>query len=172
MSIKQIFDLSSLSAKELIQVYGQLIVELKRRGVIRSKNIVGDLGESLAIEFYNSTSGLPKLKVAPPSTQNIDAISNKGDRYSIKTTTGKTTGVFYGLPPKDSNDSFSQKFEFVVIVLFDSDYTLKGIYELTWVQFLEFKRWHSRMKAWNLSLNRKLIAASNKIFESNDDEPA
>ena len=34
---------------------------------------------------------------APVGTENIDAISRKGDRYSIKSTSSNTTGVFYGL---------------------------------------------------------------------------
>jgi len=172
MTIKKFPDFTAFTNQELTLVYSQVIAEFKRRGVIRSRNVIGDLGESLAIEFYNSTPGLPKLQVAPPSTQNVDALSRNGERYSIKATTSKTTGVFYGLPPKGSVEVSSQKFEYVIIVRFGLDYELKGIYELTWQQFLVFKRWHSRMNAWNLSLNRELIAASKKIFESHDSEPA
>jgi hypothetical protein len=165
MTSNQIPDFSLISTQNLIKAYGQVLTELKRRGSIRSKNIIGDLGESLAIDFYNSMSNLPKLQLAPPSTQNVDALSNNGERYSIKATTGKTTGVFYGLPPTGSTEVVTQKFEYVIIVRFGTEYELKGIYELTWNQFLKFKRWHSRMNAWNLSLNREVIAASNKIFE-------
>ena len=109
MSSNLLSDFASLSIQDLIKVYGQIILELKRRGAIRSRNVIGDLGESLAIDFYNSTPGLPKLQVAPPSTQNVDALSKNGERYSIKATTGNITGVFYGLPPKDTDrDIFTE----------------------------------------------------------------
>ena len=30
--------------------------------------------------------------------------------------TGSTTGVFYGLPPKDSDDPVQQKFEYLIMI--------------------------------------------------------
>ena len=97
-------DLSNLENSALLMLYGEIIEELKRRNVIRSKNVVGDIGEYLAVDYYTKTSGLPKLQFAPPSTENIDAISVKGERYSIKCTTNNTTGVFYGLNAPDSTE--------------------------------------------------------------------
>ena len=79
-------DLSKLENEDLVMLYGKIIDELKHRNIIRSKNVVGDIGEYLAIEYYTKTPGLPKLQFAPPSTENIDAISVKGERYSIKCT--------------------------------------------------------------------------------------
>lgn len=52
----------SLSDDELIHSYGTVIDELKRRGIIRSKNVVGDLSEYTTAE----SKGLPKLQPAPP----------------------------------------------------------------------------------------------------------
>jgi len=138
--------------------------ELKRRGIIRSKNLLGDLGEYFAINHYCNTPGLPNLQFAPIGTQNTDAISIKGDRYSIKSTTGKTTGVFYGLEEPNSINPDLQKFEFVIVVIFNENYLLQKVIELTWDQFLENKRWHSRMKAWNLSITKKLLNESKLIY--------
>ncbi len=170
MTDKPTSNFSKLSIQNLIRLYSQVVSELKQRNVVRSKNIVGDLGENLAIEFYNSTPGLPNLQAAPASTQNIDAISKNGERYSIKTTTSKTTGVFYGLPPSGTSEGeLLPKFEYVIVVRMNADYELLGIYELTWKQFMKFKRWHSRMNAWNLSITREVLAESKKIFESLQD---
>ena len=49
---------------------------------------------------------MPNLSPAPVGAENIDAISRKGDRYSIKSTSNNTTGVFYGLeePESDKGD--------------------------------------------------------------------
>ena len=166
MTEKQTPDFSKYSIQDLIKLYSQIVSELKRRNVIHSKNIVGDLGENLAIDFYNSTPGLPKLQAAIVGAQNIDAISKNGERYSIKTTTSKTTGVFYGLPPNGSSEEVLPKFEYIIVVRMNADYELLGIYEITWKQFIKFKRWHSRMNAWNLSITREVLAESKKIFES------
>ena len=137
---------------------------MKIRKIIRTKNVLGDLAEFLAIKFYCDTAGLPNLQAAPVGTQNIDAISRAGERYSIKATTGSVTGVFTGLQPKGSNEPDKQKFEYVIICKFDDDYKLKAIYELDWKMFLKHKKWNSTMKAWNLSLSKELISDSKAIY--------
>ena len=122
----------------------------------------------MAVDYYVNTSGLPNLQDAPTGTQNIDAISRDGNRYSIKSLTGSTTGVFYGLPPKDSDDPVQQKFEYLIIVKFDDNYELERIIELTWIQFLNFKKWHSRMQAWNITLNKKILVKQILFLKSQE----
>ena len=82
-------NLQEKNTKEMIQLYSMAIKELKRRKVIRTNNVVGGLGEYLAIEIYNSTPNMPNLAPALVGTENINAISRKGDRYSIKSTSNK-----------------------------------------------------------------------------------
>lgn len=45
-------DLQEKETNEIIQLYSMAIKELKRRKVIRTNNVVGELGEYLAIEIY------------------------------------------------------------------------------------------------------------------------
>lgn len=158
-------NLEELKNDELINLYSNCIKELKNREIIRTKNITGELGEYIAVDFYNKTPNLPNLQFAPPSTENIDAISRKGERYSIKTITNKgSTSVFYGLPSVELDEIPTQKFEYVIIVKLNDDFELENILELTWEQFLENKRWHSRMNAWNLSYSKKLITKAKTIY--------
>lgn len=158
-------EISKLDNNSLINLYSNCIKELKQRKIIRTKNITGELGEYIAVEFYKNNPNLPNLDFAPPSTENIDAISRKGERYSIKTITNNgSTGVFYGLPPIDSNEMPRQKFEYVIIVKLNDNFELENILELTWNQFIENKKWHSRMKAWNLLYTKKLIDLGNNLF--------
>jgi hypothetical protein len=159
-------NLNELNTTELIQAYSGIIKQLKKRGVIRTKNLLGDLGEYLAIEHFNKTAGMSNLQAAPAGTQNIDAISRNGDRYSIKATTGNLTGVFYGLEPLNSDFPDKQKFEFVLIVKFDKDYQLEKIIQLDWNLFLKYKRWHKTMNAWNLSITKALIAEAEVLYEN------
>lgn len=150
----------------MIATYGELITELKRREIIRTKNVVGDLGERFAIDFYTQNSSLESLSDAPPSTKSIDAIGEFGNKYAIKSITRNITGVFYGLPHKDSMEIPEKLFDYLLIVLFSDNYEVRTIYELTWEQFLTHKKWHSRMDAWNIPVNQKVKSAARVVFEN------
>lgn len=163
-------NLDALTVDELISLYSESIKELKKRNVIRTKNVLGDIAEHLAIDCYCRTAGLPNLQAAPVGTQNIDAISRAGDRYSIKATSGNVTGVFTGLQPKDSSEPDKQKFEYVIICKFDDDFKLQKIYELSWDMFIKHKRWHSTMKAWNISISKKVIEDAKVIYSVDSEQ--
>lgn len=159
---------------KIINLFSKAVKDLKENNIIRSNNIVGDLGETYAVEIYSQTRNLPKLQLTPPSTKHIDAISVEGERYTVKTISGnnKVTGVFYGLADPDGNFQLSDKinardvlFEYLIIVFLSDNYKLNKIIELNWSQFLKFKKWHSRMKAWNVSINKKLIDESKIIYQ-------
>jgi len=141
--------------------------ELKKRNLIRTNNIVGERGEFLTIEKYNSTPGLINLQAAPEGTQNVDAISRKGERYSIKAMSipSKTTSIFYGCGELEEKQIIDKKFEYVVIVQIDDDLNLKKMIEIDWKNFLKFRKWHKTMRGWNLSLTNELIKESKVIFE-------
>ena len=158
-------NLQEKDTSEIIRLYSMTIKELKRRKIIRTNNVLGELGEYLAIEIYNSTPGMPNLTAAPIGTENIDAISRKGDRYRIKSTSSTTTGVFYGLEAPGSETPDLQKFEYVIICKFDDDYELQTVLEMDWETFLKNKHWHSRMHAWNLSLSKKLRRECKVVYE-------
>jgi hypothetical protein len=157
-------ELSKLTDLEIIDLYSELITELKSREIIRTKNLLGDLGEHLAIQYYCNTPNLPGLQAAPAGTQNIDAISRKGDRYSIKSSSGKLTGVFYGLNDPGDPEPSTPKFEFVILVIFDDSFKLINILELNWEQFLTLKRWHKTMRGWNLTISKKLRETATCIY--------
>ena len=161
-------NIDKLPTNEIIELYPQIIRELKKRGVIRTNNFIGDLGEYLVIDYYKKTAGLPTLLAAPISTKNIDAISNDGDRYTIKSTSNKVTGVFYELEQPGSGQPDKQRFEYVIICSFDEDYSLKAIYELDWPHFMAHKKWHSRMKAWNIALTASTIKDCRVIYQRNE----
>ena len=94
MSIKKL-SVSELAKK--ISPSSDAFIELKQRGVLRTKNVVGELGEYYAVDFYSNNPRLPNLSFAPPGVQNIDALSRKGELYSIKAVSSRsgTTGSFW-----------------------------------------------------------------------------
>lgn len=159
-------DLEELGSEELWLGYSDIQQELKRRGLVRTNNIVGERGEFLAIESHNSISGLPNLQAAPEGTQNVDALSRKGERYSIKTISepGNTTGVFYGVGENDNSNALEKKFEYVIIVQLYKNYRPRRILELDWSAFLKHKKWHRTMRAWNLRVTKSLLADARIIL--------
>ncbi len=158
-------DLSNCSISELVSLYSQSVKELKKRGVLRTKNVVGELGEYLVLEQYEKNPNLPNLNMVPVGTKNINAISQAGDRYSIKSTSGNVTGVIYGLQPPESSVPDKPLFEYMVICKLDSDCGLEGIYQLSWDDFLKHKKWHSRMNAWNVTLTKAMKEDAVVIYE-------
>ena len=68
-------DLTSISDIDLIGLYPKYIEELKKRGIIRTNNIIGGLGDYIVVQTKKNISGLPKTQDAPTGTKNVDAIS-------------------------------------------------------------------------------------------------
>lgn len=160
-------DFSKYTGRELIQIYGDLLTKMREDGLIRSKNVTGDLGEYIVVDYYTKTKGLPKLQFAPPSTKNIDAISINGERYSIKCITTNTTSAFYGIEKDADFNSVKPLFEYVVIVKLNEKYEPEFILELDWKTFFKHKHWHSRIGAYNLLMTNSLIEDGKVIYKKN-----
>jgi len=156
----EIFDkFKSLTVQELaeqISPSSSAFIELKKRGILRTKNVVGELGEYFAVQYYNDNSKLPNLSLAPPGVKNIDALSRDGEIYSIKTVSSRsgTTGSFWD---PESIQNNIKKFDYLVIVILNNSYSVDVVLQMTWNDFLENKRFNSRMNNYNISVTKKLI---------------
>jgi hypothetical protein len=144
--------LEGLADLELLRLRAAVAAELKRRGLASN---VGQVAEALAIQFYNSTPGRPNLQPAPTGTQNVDALSRRGDRYSIKgVLDARKTGTIY----PDRIDREKQLFEYLLVVRIDHDWQLLALHEFDWKTFCEVRSWDSRMNAWYVGLAAKTLA--------------
>ena len=158
-------DFRELSVEQLVKMISpssEVILELRRRGVVRSRNTVGDIGEYYAINTYKNDTSLPSLKLADPGVQNVDALSRNGEIYSIKTITSRTgtTGSFWDPRSIERNE---KKFHYLIIVILNNSYTVDLMLELTWNQFFEKKRYNRRMDNYNISVTQSLIRESKII---------
>jgi len=109
-------DLSSLDDTTLLELYSEVMEELKRRGITHStNNPVANLAESLVTKAL-------ALKAMPESTKGYDAIDSRGRKYEIK-----------GRRPTKSNKSRQlsflreldkQHFDFLAGVLFHENMTV------------------------------------------------
>lgn len=109
-------NLDDLTITELLSAYSSVIDELKRRGVVRSKNNpTGDYAEWLA------SSGLG-LTLAQKSAKGFDATDSEGLRYQIKgrqnTPDNPSTqlGVIRNLDTCD--------FDFLIAIVFSADWQI------------------------------------------------
>lgn len=149
-------DLSAMADADLIRLRAALDVEMKRRNLAVS---VGQIAEQLAIGFFNGTAGRPNLQLAPTGTTNVDALSRRGERYSIKgVLNAKKTGTIY----PDAVDREKQLFEYILVVKVDREWSLEAIYEFDWKTFCECRSWDSRMNAWYIGLSGKTLARATR----------
>lgn len=68
---------AELSVHDLFRSHGKALVELKRRGVIRSRSLVGEVGEYLAAAMYGGA-------LAAPVTAGYDLVDPAGRRIQVK----------------------------------------------------------------------------------------
>ena len=155
-------NLTKLNDDDLIDVYPSLLKELKSRGIIRTNNLIGEVGEYIAVSYYNKQPALPNLMLNKENTKNIDAVSNKGERYSIKSVSGNVTGVFSSLPLEDDGIVY---FEYLVIVIFNKDYRLNEILELTWKEFLRYRKKKPPENRWNVPITINLKNNVKQIYK-------
>jgi len=161
MSVKKL-NINELA--KLISPSSDAFIELKERGVLRTKNVVGELGEFYAVDFFNNNSKLPNLSFAPPGVQNIDALSRNGEIYSIKTVSSRsgTTGSFWD---PDSIRRNEKKFDYLLIVILNNSYALDMILELTWDEFFKYKKFNKRMNNFNISLTNILRNSVKLVYK-------
>lgn len=152
MSARAVPDLLELTDGELIALRAAVHGELRRRGLAVT---VGQVAEQLAIAFFNATPGLANLVEAGVGTANVDALSRKGERYSIKgLLDARKTGTIY----PDADDPDRQLFEYLLLVKLRSDWTLDAIWRFDWRTFTECRSWDRRMNAWYVGLATKTLA--------------
>jgi hypothetical protein len=151
-------DLKLLRDDELIVLLAEIERELNIRKIHFS---IGQIGEKLALEFFQSNPNLSNLQLANTGTKNVDAISRNGDRYSIKTSLkAKKTGTIY--PDQDNPEK--QLFEYLLIVKITQDFYLDFLYRFSWQQFLTTRAWDKRMNAWYVPISEKRLNMGECLF--------
>jgi hypothetical protein len=151
-------DLASMDDETLVSYRVMIEAEMAARNISID---VGYLGEKLAIEFFNSTPGLPNLMKAPKGAKNVDALSRDGERYSIKAIMkAKKTGTVY----PDSKNPDKQLFEHLLLVCLNAEYQLDSIYSFSWDAFLSSRAWDKRMNAWYIPVSGKRLQMASKLF--------
>ena len=75
--------------------------------------------------------------------------------------------MFYGLNPPGDEGVESKKFEYLIIVIIDELYAPIKLIECSWDIFLNYKKWHKTMRAWNITITAKLEKESRIVYDEN-----
>lgn len=139
-------DLNRLSETDLLSLVYKATKELKSRGVIRTQNLVGDYAEYLVSQRLN-------LTLLTSSEKAIDAVDSNGKTYQIK---ARRLTVGTSTPTIKSLRSFD--FDYLVLVLFNEDYSLKSCGLLTSSLAKELAIPNPRVNGYRLNLSPKLFS--------------
>ena len=165
LNLKEIASDECISDAELIKAYGDVLSALRERGIIRTKNIVGELGERNCQIVFNESDKLPDLILAPTNSMDIDAKTDDGVTYSVKSvtlTSAKRTGSFH---LSENHNKCDKRFDYLLVCILNDTMSLHAIYIFEWELFWRLKSWSSTQKAWFLSLTKKNLSLAKQINE-------
>lgn len=141
-------DLKSLQVSDLFELHGQILSELRRRGVVRStNNPIADYAEYLCARALS-------LKVAAKSTKGFDAVCPAGKRYEIKarrvTSLNKSRelSAIRGLDP--------QQFDYLIGILFREDFRVWKACVIPHSVVKDHAAWSDHTNAWRFHLRDTL----------------
>ncbi len=138
-------ELSDMSAIELLRVSEEVIDELKRRGIVRTRDKpIGGYTEWLVCERM-------ELERAPNNQRAYDARDKNGKLYQIKGGQ-KERGTVTFSPMRNLDQ---QDFHYVVAVAFNDDYSIRFAVQIPHDRVREFAR--RTVNGHQLSLNDDIV---------------
>lgn len=145
---------------KLLQDFGGILVELRRRGICRSENLpTGDLAEHLACRALG-------LTIAAKSAKGFDAVDASGARYQIKGR--RITPWNPSLQLSAVRDLPGGPFDFLIAVLFDQDFRLSAAYRFSLAACQGAARFVERTNSYTLFANHSLIAHPSTLVLTSD----
>jgi hypothetical protein len=136
------------SIRQLLEMYGQIMEELKHRGVVRTTNAPGgDYAELLFSRAFG-------WKLAGNSASGHDAIDDGGTRYQIKSrrlsrpNTSRQLSALRKLPERH--------FDYLAGVLFQPDYSVLRAAIIPHDQVVSRSRYTDHTKSWTFFLDDQL----------------
>ena len=145
-------NLSTLTVRELLAAYVQVLGELKKRGILRtSNNPVGDYTEWLVANTLD-------LQLLGNSTAAYDAVDDRGIKYQIKgrrQTPGNMStqlGMFHNLNKGG--------FDYLIAVLFHPDFTPHTVVRVPHAVVAQYSRYREHTNAHILHLQGAWLSDS------------
>jgi hypothetical protein len=139
-------DLEQMSAVELLQTHGAVIDELRRRGVVKTRNNpIGDYTEWLVCQRLG-------LEMQANSKAAFDAVDVEGVRYQIKGRREQKTSVQFS----SIRNLAERGFDHVIAVAFNFDYSIRFAVKIPHEHVRKFVKYQEHTNAHNLILTDKI----------------
>jgi hypothetical protein len=147
--------LPTMGNHEILSLFADIIEELGRRGLTRSKNNpVADYAEHLVCKAFSLTS-------AEKSTKGYDATDSTGKKYEIKSRRKS---------PRSNPTRFSairdlqhRHFDFLVAVLFSQDFTVMRAALITYDRVLGLTFRQEHVNGWILPIRDSVWSADGVV---------
>lgn len=123
--------LAGCPVPEALKLFAIVVGGLRRRGIFRTHNHMGEYNEALIAEFFASQRDLPTLCLTAPATWGYDATVRSGDRFNLKSTTTSRIEV----PALKSNRPGAPKerlFDWFVAGCYDDVLELQHLVQVSW----------------------------------------
>jgi len=147
------------SGEFLLHLLSGIHKELKKRNMIRGKNLVGDLAEYYVMTYFNKNSNLPNLTMETQSKKGYDLYDKDNHkRYQVKGVTQNQTSNFH----LESNVD-DMGFDFVVLVKMDEEFLVKEMYLLDAQYFNEVKKPVKGLNTYRIILDKNFKKLSHKL---------
>lgn len=106
-----------------ISKFGELYESLRENEIIRSRRIVGDLGEFYACQHLNLTLNENK------NEKGVDALDKKGVRYEVKTRRVYESGRRKG-KTRRLNNLVGKESKYLIVVVLDRSFKCAGMWKM------------------------------------------
>jgi len=156
----ELTNFDSFDSLELVQIYSDIIMGLKKRKIIRSMKVTGDIGEYYVENYYKTN--FPNLKFElnlDKSSKDIDADDKDEKTYQIKTTTTNDTGDVSRVTNKENI-----LFDYLLVCKLDKYFNLETIYKLTWNDFWEIKIPRKNLGTYKISINANFLSKASIVM--------
>ncbi|MBI5770280.1 MAG: hypothetical protein HZA93_21070 [Verrucomicrobia bacterium] len=162
LDLAHVSNAPDITDDEVVCAFATILTAMRDRGIIRTKNVVGDLGERYAVHAYAQHGPRGALSLQPTNSTDVDAVDTACARYAIKAASpGSTrTSTFHFGEHWAESEALV---DYVVVVRLNDHFQLDSVVEFTWKQFWQHKAWSKRQHAWFLPLTQKVLRAGRAI---------
>lgn len=151
-SAHHMLQLETLTIRELLQYYVDILNELRKRKIVRSTNSpIGDYTEWLVAKKLD-------LTLSGNSTSGYDAIDTLGTRYQIKSRRVHPANQSRQLSAIRNLEN--QKFDYLIAVIFNDDFSIQLAVKIPHAVIAEYASYRSHVNAYVLQVRGAVLKDS------------
>lgn len=146
----ELHNFENMSAQELLQLYSNLMEELRARDIIRSSNNpVGDYAEKIAVEVLG-------LSRSGKEAKGYDAVDTSKNRYQIK---GRRITIHNDSRQLSVIRNLDERlFDYLIAVIFNADFAVSEIWKIPFSYIMNNSRHSPHQNGHIFFANPEMLA--------------